>query len=149
MQTDGTGVKRDPVTATALEHTNGSTPNNNRFDNSINHRYLLRSKIKHHLSHIFQSDGRKETIDSLLASKDKVTWTISLSNEWGRLANGNERVTGTNTIKFISKTEVPKGCDVIYDTYVCDHKPLKTEKHRVRITVGSVQTTQGHQLRTY
>lgn len=77
------------------------------------------------------------TMDTLLNSKDSTTWTRSLSNEWGRLANGNiYGVKGTKTIRFIHKGQVPKGRDVTYATFVCSFKPYKQEKYHVRITVG-------------
>ena len=63
--------------------------------------------------------------------------TRSLSNEWGRLAQGNKYgVQSTDTIDFIFKHEVPTGCRVTYATYVVDYRPLKDEPYRVRITVG-------------
>ena len=38
----------------------------------------------------------------------KPTWKIVMSNEIGRLAQGvGDRVSGTNTIYFIHKSEVP------------------------------------------
>ena len=61
----------------------------------------------------------------------------SLSNEFGRLAQGNKYgVRSTNTIDFIHKHEVPAGRDVTYASFVCDYRPLKREQHRVRIVVG-------------
>ena len=118
---------------------------NARFNNVVAHRYPLRSLANHttenpflhHLHHIFNEEGKRLSIDSLLASEDSAIWTRSLSNEWGRLASGNKfGVRGTKTICFIPKYEVPTGRDVTYCTFVCDVKPLKVEKHRVRITVG-------------
>ena len=45
--------------------------------------------------------GKKETIDSL-RKKFQDIWDKSLSNEWGRLAQGNRHsVIATNTIEFI------------------------------------------------
>ena len=73
----------------------------------------------------------------MLADPQKGIWTQSLSNEWGRLAQGNDNgVRSTDTIEFIFKYEVPKDSDVTYATYVLDYRPLKTEPYRVRITVG-------------
>ena len=111
-----------------------------RYRNERPHRYPLRS-LKNRTSrqclHIFNAQGKKLSIDALLDGDDKATWTNSLSNEWARLAQGNKRgIKGTSTINFIYRRQVPKGRDVTYATFVCDHKPLKTEKHRVRITVG-------------
>ena len=93
------------------------------------------------VNHIFKADGKKQTIDGLLNSIDRATWTKSLRNEWGRLAQGNVHgVTGTDTIEFISKKDVPTGRRVTYATYVLDHKTLKTEQNRVRITVGGTDS---------
>ena len=43
------------------------------------------------LNHLFQPNGMKETLDSVLRGKDAATWQRSLSNEIGRLAQGNDR----------------------------------------------------------
>ena len=134
---------------------------NARFRNTVPHKYPLRSlqrkaqnkstNFRHlaaqHLTaqhifqpkvnHIFTASGKKETIDSLLNSINKVVWTRSLSNEWGRLAQGNTHgVTSTDTIDFIHKYEVPTDKRITYATYVVDYRPLKNEQYRVRITVG-------------
>lgn len=76
-------------------------------------------------------------MDALLKGSDSNIWRRSLSNEWGRLSDDNDYgVKGTKTIRFIPKSAVPHGRDVTYATFICDIKPLKTETHRVRITVG-------------
>ena len=89
------------------------------------------------LAHIFdEKTGTRESIDSLL-KKDFHTWNKSLSNEWGRLAQGNENgVKGTDTIEFIPQQQVPTNAKVTYASFVCDHRPLKPEPFRVRIVVG-------------
>ena len=67
----------------------------------------------------------------------KDIWRVSLSNEWGRLAQGNKHnVTSTDTIDFIYQHEVPSDRDVTYATFVLDYRPLKSELYRVRITCG-------------
>ena len=45
-----------------------------------------------------------------LIKKDKYRdiWSTSLENELGRLSQGIRNVKGTNTILFISKSEIPK-----------------------------------------
>ena len=67
-------------------------------------------------------------------------WSLSSANEFGRLANGvGGRIKHpTNTIKFISKNEVPHGRrkDVTYGQFVCTIRPEKAEKNRTRFTVG-------------
>ena len=86
---------------------------------------------------IYDEKGKKQTIDSLLRSPDKAIWEKGLSNEFGRLAQGNKYgVRSTNTIDFIHKHEVPAGRDVTYASFVCDYRPLKSEPYRVRLVVG-------------
>ena len=90
------------------------------------------------VSHIFDDFGRKQTLDNLLASDDGPTkWIPALSNEWSRLAQGNfSGVESTDTIDFISLSQVPSNKKVTYATFACDHRPLKEEKWRIRIVVG-------------
>jgi len=90
-----------------------------------------------HANHIFDANGKKETIDSLLSGPDSIIWNKSVSNEFGRLAQGNDAgIIGTNTILFIYKSEVPIGKVVTYGNFICDIRPLKSEKYRTRLTVG-------------
>lgn len=64
-------------------------------------------------------------------------WLQSLSNEWGRLEQGNDfGIEVNDVIDFITKQEVPTGRDVTYANYVLEYRPLKTQTHLVRITVG-------------
>ena len=89
------------------------------------------------LNHIYNEKGKKQTIQDLLKSNESSKWTRALSNEFGRLANGNiHGIKGTNTIEFIKKSDVPSNKKVTYATFVCDHKPLKEEKWRVRCVAG-------------
>jgi hypothetical protein len=55
-----------------------------------------------------------------------------LSNELGLICQG----IGTNTAFFVDLKSTPKDRKITYGKLVCDFKPNKTEKHRVRITVG-------------
>jgi hypothetical protein len=57
-------------------------------------------------------------------------WTRSFGNECGRLFQG------TDTCFFIKLTNIPKDRKNTYGKIVCDYKPHKTEKERVRLTVG-------------
>ena len=139
------------ITTTALDPIHTELKNR-RFNNSRAHRYPLRSLSRrlrsnavathsssrdHFVNHVFDAKGTRLSIDTLLKGKDNTIWTRSLSNEWGRLLDGNDfGVQGTKTCHFISRTKVPRDRDVTYATYVCDVKPLKSETHRVRITVG-------------
>ena len=49
--------------------------------------------------------------------------------------------TGNDTIFFIPRTSVPKDKKVTYGRLVSNIRPLKTETHRVRITVGGDKLT--------
>ena len=90
------------------------------------------------LSHIYDVNGRRQSIDKLLKGSDAPTkWSPALSNEWGRLAQGNDNgVECTNTINFVSYNEVPRDRKVTYASFVCNHRPLKSEEWRIRLVVG-------------
>ena len=89
------------------------------------------------MNHIFNEDGKKETMDSLLKGKDSKIWWNALGNELGRLAQGiGNRVIATDTIDFIHRSEVPTHKKVTYANFICDYRPLKEEPMRVRLTVG-------------
>ena len=94
--------------------------------------------IKAHINHIYDNKGRKQSIDRLINGPDAATkWLPALSNEWGRLAQGNDAgVEATDTIRFIPFTEVPTNKKVTYASFVCDYRPLKLEKWRIRLVVG-------------
>ena len=79
--------------------------------------------------------GKKETIDSLLKYNPEV-WDTALSNEIGRFAQGIMDVKGNDAIYFIPIFDVPKHKKVAYANMIYDHRPLKFEKHRVRLTIG-------------
>ena len=102
-------------------------------------KYLLAQHIFSSPSsmHIYDETGKKMSIDKLVNGTDKHIWIKSLSMELGRLAQGNiHGVTSTDTIDFILKQDVPLNEKVTYASCVCDHRPLKPEKYRVRIVVG-------------
>ena len=90
------------------------------------------------VNHIFNKHtGKKETIDTLRASVNGAVWEQALSNEWGRLAQGNNNgISYTDTIEFIQKAQVPADRDVTYASFVCDHRPLKSEPWRVCVVLG-------------
>jgi len=98
----------------------------------------LQNPVALHANHIFDANGKKETINSLLSGPDSIIWNKSVSNEFGRLAQGKNDagIIGTDTIHFIHKSEVPIGKVVTYGNFVCDIRPLKSEKYRTRLTVG-------------
>jgi hypothetical protein len=62
----------------------------------------------------------------------KIKWMRSTANEINRLYN-------TNTIRFIRRSDIPKGRKVTYGSFVVDIKDHKEEKERTRLTVGGYQ----------
>jgi hypothetical protein len=58
-----------------------------------------------------------------------IKWMPSTANEINRLYN-------TNTIRFIRRSNIPKGCKVTYGSFVVDIKDHNKEKERTRLTVG-------------
>jgi hypothetical protein len=64
--------------------------------------------------------------------KYKIKWMRSTANEINRLYN-------TNTIRFIRRSDIPKGRKVTYGSFVVDIKDHKDEKERTRLTVGGDQ----------
>jgi hypothetical protein len=71
--------------------------------------------------------------------KYKDAWTLSAANEFDRLAQGKTgRVKATNTLTFISKSEIPQDRfkDVTYIRFVCQVRTEKTEPNRTRATLG-------------
>jgi hypothetical protein len=64
--------------------------------------------------------------------RHKIKWMRSTENEIKRLYN-------TNTIRFIRRSNIPKGRKVTYGSFVVDIKDHKEEKERTILTVGGDQ----------
>jgi hypothetical protein len=62
----------------------------------------------------------------------KIKWMRSTANEINRLYN-------THTIRFIRRSDIPKGRKVTYGSFVVNIKDHKEEKERTRLTVGGDQ----------
>ena len=101
--------------------------------------YLAAQSVKglhtSHINHIYTDKGVRLRIDKLL-NEDKHTWERSLSNELGRLTQGIGNIQGNDAMDFIKHTMVPKHKKVAYANMVCDIRPTKAEKYRVRLTIG-------------
>jgi hypothetical protein len=83
------------------------------------------------------STGREMQYKDLMKDTELGTlFEIGLSNELGRICQGIRDISGTNTAFFIDLESIPKKCKISYGKLVCDFKPNKNEKHRVRLTVG-------------
>ena len=103
--------------------------------------YLLAHQLfniqQSHSGFLYNENGSKASIDDLLNGKDKIRWNNALSNEIGRLAQGNTAgIKGSNTIEFISFSQLPSHAKVTYANFICTHRPKKPEPWRIRIVVG-------------
>jgi hypothetical protein len=63
-------------------------------------------------------------------------WTRGFGNKCGRLFQGIQEIPGTDTCFFINLKNIPTDRNITYGKIVCDYKPHKKEKERVRLTVG-------------
>jgi hypothetical protein len=66
----------------------------------------------------------------------KPLWTRGVGNKCGRLFQGIRDIAVTDTCFFVTLTDIPKDRKITYGKIVCDYKPHKKEKERVRLTVG-------------
>ena len=82
--------------------------------------------------------GQLADYKELSQSSDGKHWINSCSNEVGRLAQGRHpsMPTGTDTIRFIKRSEAPADRSITYLRIVSTDRPQKTEVRRVRFTVG-------------
>jgi hypothetical protein len=82
--------------------------------------------------------GKKMEYMALMNDPDlQPLWKRGFKNEAGRLFQGIHDIPGTNTCFFVELTNIPKGRNnITYGKIVCDYKPHKKEKDRVRLTVG-------------
>ena len=77
------------------------------------------------MNYIFNTNGHKESIESLLKRSQSKTWSDSLSNELGRLAQGIHNVKGNDVVDFIRKSDVPVDRIVTYANMICAYRPHK------------------------
>ena len=105
--------------------------------------HLTCADSKQLINHIYDN-GKKLSMEQFMKKDDM--WKVSLSNELDRVMQGvGNRIIGTDTMDFISKTDVPKTKKVTYANFVCDFRPLKTEKYRVRMTIGGDKLEYEHE----
>lgn len=94
----------------------------------------------HHFANsvINPETGQLQEYKHLIQGPDKELWTTSFANELGRLAQGvgSRMPTGTKTVFFINKLQVPKGRKATYGRIIVGICPEKKETHRTRLTVG-------------
>ena len=83
------------------------------------------------INHLYDNKGVKQTLDILLANpKTEPIWAPGVENERGQLAHGfQNHATGTDTIFFVNKNEIPKDRKISYANFVCNYRTFK-----VRVT---------------
>jgi hypothetical protein len=93
---------------------------------------------RHHANAVIHPVTGKEMEYSALMKDPRLQplWTRGFGNERGRLFQGIRDIPGTDTCFFIELKNIPKDRKITYGKIVCDYKPHKQEKERVRLTVG-------------
>ena len=77
-----------------------------------------------------------------MSGPDQDIWKKSTSNEFGRLTQGNiNGIQAQNAMDFIPRSLVPDDRKVTYASFVCDYRPLKSDKYRVQLVVGGDKLT--------
>ena len=93
MKTSQSGQPPKPTTvrlSTQLKYVCQLQGNNGtNFRNSAVRQFVAQHVFERpQINHVFNEiTGRRETLKTLLSGNQKETWTTSLANEWGRLAN--------------------------------------------------------------
>ena len=87
------------------------------------------------INQMFDNQGKKQSLDKLLTAPVKNIWNTALSNELLRLTQWINNVNGNDVIDFIYYKDVPKDKIDTYTNMVCNIRPFKTEKHRIRLIV--------------
>jgi hypothetical protein len=86
---------------------------------------------------IHPSTGKEMQYKDLMEDPDLGrSFETGLSIELGWICQGIRDIAGTNTAFFIDLRSISKNRKITYGKLVCDFKPNKNEKHRVRLTVG-------------
>ena len=93
--------------------------------------------FQHHSNHIYDEAGKFQTVDTLINGEQKDLWNQIMSNELGRLAQGNDAgVKSNDCIDFIHNWDVPNYRKATYENFVSDYWTLKSDKYRIRLVVG-------------
>jgi hypothetical protein len=91
----------------------------------------------HHANAVIHPVTGKEMEYSALMKDPRLQplWTRGFGNECGRLFQGTRDIPGTDTFFFINLKNIPNDRNITNGRIVCDYKPHKKEKERVRLTV--------------
>jgi hypothetical protein len=93
---------------------------------------------RHHANSVIHPVTGKEMEYSALMKDPRLQplWARGFGNECGRLFQVIRDIPGTDTCFFVELKNIPKDRNITYGKIVCDYKPHKQEKERVRLTVG-------------
>jgi hypothetical protein len=95
------------------------------------------SKLHHANSVIHPTTGKEMEYAALMKDpRLQPLWSRGFGNECGRLFQGIRDIPGTDTCVFVTLKSIPNDRNITYGKIVCDNKPHKQEKERVRLTVG-------------
>lgn len=85
-----------------------------------------------------RSCENRHLISDQVTDQDPKTWERAFANKLGRLADGvgTRMPTGTGTIRFIKKEDMPRDRSATYGRIVVSIRPNKAEQCRVRLTVS-------------
>jgi hypothetical protein len=92
-----------------------------------------------HFSHTVVHHVTGKEMEYMALMKDpglQPHWKREFGNEVGGLFQGIHDIQGTNTCFFVELKNMPKDRQITYGKIVCDYKPHKKEKERVRLKVG-------------
>jgi hypothetical protein len=95
-------------------------------------------KLPQHFAHSITTPAIRWSTASNQEYQTSAKWTQSFANKLSRLASGvGKRMrTGTNTINFIGRQNVPKDCTATYGQIVVSICPQKTKVEQTCLTVG-------------
>ena len=98
--------------------------------------YVAEAPKEFALKAVNPDTGLDAEYPELLKSSDGHLWTRSMCHEIGRLFQGYKEIKGTDTCRFIKRSDMPKDRKATYARIVVADRPRKTEPRRVRLTVG-------------
>jgi hypothetical protein len=93
---------------------------------------------QHHANAVVHPVTGKEMLYTALMKDPSLQplWKQGFGNEVGHLFQGICDIPGTDTCFFVDLTNIPKDRNITCGKIVCDYKPHKKEKERIRLTVG-------------
>ena len=69
---------------------------------------------------------RHRKTDGIKEPATRETWTKSAENEFGRLIEVLKRgITGTQIMKMVHRSDIPKDRKVTYARFLCNYRPQK------------------------